>query len=355
MKGLLFTTTLVLLLGIGAVVMGQVPAVLPFQAVITDNGGDLLAPDTEVTFSIYTAETAGSRVWGPEIHSVTPDAAGVVSVYLGAGDTPVPVTAAVFPATADRWLAIEVAGEELSRIRLGSTPFAFNAARLAGLASTAFAAASHTHNHNQITDAVGISQGIGKGINVVIDQTTMEDVITTTLTIPAAGYVLVEASAQARISGTTLANYFAIQIDKTAGGGVDGAYYYNVGGTFPSTASYWFPVSIRRTYLESAAGTYTYRLEALASNADGNKNMWNPTITATYIPKSYGTVSYVVGPEEAGEFDSAEAVTIGNNGDGAGGQTAYLVDLRDLELRAERARADAERAERELLEAKQDR
>ena len=104
MKGLIFITTLVLLLGIGAVAMGQVPAVLPFQAVITDSQGDVLGANTLVTFSIYDAETEGVLMWGPEEHTVTPDNSGVVSVYLGNGDTPVPMESIQFAEVGDRYL-----------------------------------------------------------------------------------------------------------------------------------------------------------------------------------------------------------------------------------------------------------
>jgi hypothetical protein len=80
------------------------------------------------------------------------------------------------------------------------------------------------------------------------------------------------------------------------------------------------------------------------------------TLTATYYPTSYGSVATVVSSAETGEFPSAAAVnvdadptdpaTLGN------GEVLYEVDLRDLELKLARANAEAERARRELEEAR---
>lgn len=163
MKGLVFFATLALL-GLGTGAMGQVPAVMPFQAVLTDSQGDVLAPNTAVTFSIYDAEVDGAVVWGPETHTVTPDNNGVVSVYLGDGDTPEPMNSGAFAVPGERWLAIEIGGGALSRIRVGSTGFAFNAERLGGLPTSSFAPAGHVHNYalNNLTDVNAASPATGQ-------------------------------------------------------------------------------------------------------------------------------------------------------------------------------------------------
>ena len=206
----------------------------------------------------------------------------------------------------------------------------------------------------EIKDEPGIAQGIlNTGSVYVTGETSMIDIITTTITIPAPGYVVLETAGQGAFSGTTSGNYIACQIDKTAGGSRDNNYYHYVGFSAPPNTSYiYLPISIRRTYYESSAGTYTYRLEALDQTLNCSKYIWNPVITATYFPTSYGTVSAIVTSTEAGDFDNAEQIIPASNGpDKSVGETGYRVDLRELELKAARARAAALEAEKELMEA----
>ena len=82
---------------------------------------------------------------------------------------------------------------------------------------------------------------------------------------------------------------------------------------------------------------------------NGSKYMWNPVITATYFPTSYGTVTTVA--QDPGGFTDVEAVQFEDQ-EGGGISTVYHVDLRVLELQAAKARAEAEAAQRRLVEAR---
>jgi len=74
--------------------------------------------------------------------------------------------------------------------------------------------------------------------------TSMMDVVTVTIDIPAPGYVVVEASAEACLYGTTDYNRMSCQIDKTAGGDVIENYYYYVGmEQAPNTQEFSFPIT----------------------------------------------------------------------------------------------------------------
>jgi hypothetical protein len=73
-----------------------------------------------------------------------------------------------------------------------------------------------------------------------------------------------------------------------------------------------------------------------------------PIITALYIPVSYGTVGTFA--TESSGFVSANSELSETPVDGSK-QQLYKIDLRELELRAARERLEAERAEKELLEA----
>jgi hypothetical protein len=209
----------------------------------------------------------------------------------------------------------------------------------------------------EIKDEPGIAQGhVGNSVDVPIGS-TMGDIVTVTLTTPADGYIVVEADGQHGLGGSVTAsyNYAAIQIDETAGGGIDGAYYFFSGFSAAGGARSFFtytPVSIRHAYYKTA-GTYTFRLEAYGVQNETLYNyLWNPTITATFYPASYGTVTAAVTAEEAGRFSDVQRVVSRGQAPGEATVEVDLVDLRELELRATQLRLQAEQAERRLLEAR---
>lgn len=82
------------------------PSKLSYQAVLQTATGDPVTAPVSVTFTIYDAGNGGNAVW-TETRTVTPDAAGRVSVLLGDNT---PIGDAVF-AGADRWLGIQVGAD----------------------------------------------------------------------------------------------------------------------------------------------------------------------------------------------------------------------------------------------------
>jgi len=208
---------------------------------------------------------------------------------------------------------------------------------------------------DEISNEPGIAQGISKATNIFITSTTVyTDVVTVTISTPASGYIVVEAISWTYFFGTTGSNYMLYQIDETAGGSDNIQYYAAVGSAagHVSTSNDFSTAVSRRTY-QKAAGIYTFRLEARKSGA-GTGVFHNPSITAIYYPRSYGAVSIVAPASEAGEFDNATPVPMGENPLGENisqSEQMYVVDLRELELKATRAEAVAEKAKRELLEA----
>ncbi|MEW5702778.1 MAG: hypothetical protein AB1792_11185 [Candidatus Zixiibacteriota bacterium] len=166
------------------------------------------------------------------------------------------------------------------------------------------------------------------------------DVVTVSITVPSAGYIVVQARGLFSPYNTTGCNRIHVQIDETEGGGSDMDNQITVG--LPQYASvtagdYAFPFYVDRIYYAAAAGTYEYRLEGKAhpDNAVGAvSRCFYRGITATFHPTSYGSVVVPM------------AAQVGNPA--TGGSTE--VDLRELEIRTLRARIEAERLARELEE-----
>jgi hypothetical protein len=210
----------------------------------------------------------------------------------------------------------------------------------------------------EILDEPGVAQGhVTNSVNVPVGY-TMGDIVTVALTTPADGYIVVEADGQHALGGsaTSTYNYAYLQIDETAGGGLD-TYHYFISGysSGPAGAHYFYtytPVSIRRAYYKPA-GTYTFRLEGYVYQNESLTNyIWDPTITATFYPTSYGSVTTAVTAEEASRLSNVQRTVSAGQLPQQGSSEGALVDLRELELRDAVARAQAERAHRQLIEAR---
>ena len=116
---------------------------------------------------------------------------------------------------------------------------------------------------NEIMDEPGVAQGHVSGGSVSPPVGgPMGDIVTVTITTPAAGYIVVEADAQHGIAGSATAtlNYSDYQIDETAGGSTDGAHYFASGFNGAAGARNfftWSPISIRRTYFKAGLNART--------------------------------------------------------------------------------------------------
>ncbi len=329
---ILLALTMILSLAVGSV-MAEVPNTMNYQGRLTDGAGDPVADDSySIVFSIYDDETDGTSLWNSGAQSVaTVD--GLFNYALGSNE--------VFPADLfddpARYLGIAVDSdpEMTPRTRLRNVPYSFRTA----------------------IDEPGIAQELSSTVIDVTGENSYITIISVTIDIPAPGYVVVEAIGNAVFHNTTGPNSMFYTIDKgwTSGTG-NRSLYVGFQTDTPSLNMIYFPISSKRTYYETTAGSHTYRLAAHDISMVGTKFIYRPVITATYFPTSYGTVSTMV-QDPSGDFDDAERVSI-ENPDGTS-STAYKVDLRSLELktkeaqlRAREAELEALRLERELNQAK---
>jgi hypothetical protein len=208
----------------------------------------------------------------------------------------------------------------------------------------------------EILDEPGLASNQStRDIDIVVSQ--MVDLDTVTITIPKAGYIFVQGSAAVYLYGTTGMSYAGIQIDESAGGTADANHisWFGFNDAPSDTFKLLTPATATRVYFKSA-GTYQFRLEGMQygyNHAGATSNTTHESIVAMYIPTSYGDVLETVSSDATGEYDNAtpETVTRTNPDGSTTTETVYRVNLRDLELKATRARLAAEQAERELLEA----
>ncbi|PKK83586.1 MAG: hypothetical protein CVT49_08105 [candidate division Zixibacteria bacterium HGW-Zixibacteria-1] len=148
----------------------------------------------------------------------------------------------------------------------------------------------------EILDEPGLSGNVTPA-DILLTQgaTTMQDLVTTIITIPADGYIMVSAGATMEASGTSKASQIYLQIDETAGGNIVSPYFVMSGSGDHDTPSsrHYLSMSVERVYFKSA-GTYEFRLEAKASPDNGSgaeTRMQRPHITAIYLPTAYGQIN----------------------------------------------------------------
>ncbi len=150
-------------------------------------------------------------------------------------------------------------------------------------------------SRREIIDEPGLASNLSGGLLSLPQGTTsMMDVVTTSITTPVDGYIIVRASATLKSSGTSGANQAVFQVDELAGGIAEAPYYQTVGGGDHDSpgSSHYYSVSAERVFIKPA-GSYEFRLEGMASSANGGgavAQIENPTITAMFVPTAYGDV-----------------------------------------------------------------
>ncbi|MBN2375342.1 MAG: hypothetical protein JXD22_03000 [Sedimentisphaerales bacterium] len=209
---------------------------------------------------------------------------------------------------------------------------------------------------SEILDEPGITRGRNSS-TVTISTTGVTNITSSTITIPAAGYIVARAHSFGAIYGTSIGNIITGIETASTTSPTSGEYvcFGSNNESVGATSKYrWGTMAPERVFYVASPGTHTYYYNATRGYTDGTATVSNSKLVLTYFPTSYGTVTTAVSGQESTQFENVIEETI--TSDNAAGtepavETVYTVDLRELELKAAYARAEAERAEKELLEA----
>ncbi len=137
---------------------------------------------------------------------------------------------------------------------------------------------------------------------IILDQNTISavDVITTTITTPIDGYIMVNGGGIVSLDGELGFNQALLQIDETSGGSMVRPYAVQVGVSYGGAslksledATQNMSAQVQRVYFKPA-GTHEFRLEALAAaqnSAQAVTTIYDPYITAVFYPTAYGSVA----------------------------------------------------------------
>jgi len=126
-------------------VSAQVPPLIQFSDVATDEGGNALSGAVSITFSLYTSQQGGESLWQERQNNVQLDSNGHYSVELGI-TKPNGVPTTLFTSGEARWLGVKIDSQaEQPRVLLLSVPYALkagDAATVGGLPPAAFVLAA---------------------------------------------------------------------------------------------------------------------------------------------------------------------------------------------------------------------
>jgi hypothetical protein len=125
----------------------QVPPLIQFSSIATDEGGNPLSGVVGITFSLFNNQQGGEPLWTEKQNNVQIDSAGHYSVQLGI-TKPSGMPATLFTSGEARWLSVRITGQaEQARVLLLSVPYALkagDAATIGGLPPSAFVLAAPT-------------------------------------------------------------------------------------------------------------------------------------------------------------------------------------------------------------------
>lgn len=194
----------------------------------------------------------------------------------------------------------------------------------------------------EMGDEPGVASA-GEGAGNVLLTGGIDQLLTRTITTPAAGYVLVIASCQAQISHTTGTISSADFGVSTLGSSFP--VNQDVDLNLPSTAAsgtYAFPVTVHGLF-SVPGGPITMQFLARRNiGAAGSQQIFDTQLTCVYIPTSYGTVvpTLLGGPPDSKNFRRAPITGM------------EIADEQQQSIRDNMARVERENAEmRKRLEA----
>lgn len=280
--------------------------------------------------SIYTFDGNGSTQWALE-----PDFSGSGAFMIFGNDGVNGTGSIVMESSSGGSPAIYASGAN-----------SFFAVAGANSGDAAVSVANNAISSPEILDEPGLANNRVGSAGAVTVPTSLGSVLSRTITVPAAGYVLVLVDGDVALSHTSGSgnSYVEWVIDDVAGGfgsGADDMLHQIPSGA--ATGTYDFAVSSHAVYSVPAAGSYTYHLNMNEVGA-GTATLFDAQLTVIYFPTAYGTVN----PSFTG--DDFRGGAYGNVG-------PTRPALSGAEIAAERAKSQADnmaRMQAEMLAMKQE-
>lgn len=298
--------------------MAAAPSLVNYSGVLTDAGGLPQVGSFNVQFRVYDQEISEATPLWAELQSVTTDADGRFSVLLG---SITPLTSPVFAGT-DRWLGIRVGTdpEMTPRTRIASVPYALRTATVS--ASDNSEEPGIASNNNNVTP-----------ITMVAFAT--EVLVSRSITVPAAGYVLALATCQVSAAGVADSAEFWLQDNNGPVIGSRTRYTSTLSGKVDDA------ITLQAIFqVPSGASTFSLRGMELS----GSFGVFYRQLSLVWFPTAYGIHSQPSAPNSGGDLSDAIPDAIDD-----GLENHSLTDT-DWQMELDAIRTQAESAIRKLTE-----
>jgi hypothetical protein len=337
-------------------ISSQVPPLIQFSSVATDEGGNTLSGVANITFSLYAAQQGGEPLWTETQNNVLLDPTGRYSVQLGITQANgVPTT--LFNTGEARWLGVQIAEQaQQPRVLLLSVPYALkagDAATIGGLPPSAFmlATPAGTDAASTISAVTSAPQGSEPPAGTITGTGTADFIPLWTTTSNIASSVLFQSGtgSTARVGvGTTTP---ASTLDVKGGGTIRGTLTLPAIGAATATAGRNSqPLSLAASAFNSSSSTalnQTFQWQSEPASNDtaapsGTLNLLfgegatKPSETGLHIA-SDGQITFATGQNFPGTGDGTiTAVTAGSDltGGGSSGAVTLNVDTTKVPLLA---------------------
>ena len=264
-----------------------------FQGTLANGSGSTLPDgDYQLTFRLWNAANGGSVVW-TENQTVSQNR-GIFNAVLGLN------VQLAMSFDEPYWLSVQVGQDaELSpRTRLTSVPYAIMATAVPagsiGSDEIATGAVTGAEVQDGALAADDLGDEPGLSMNALNNQiglgTTPVDLTSSTITIPAPGYVIAMGNAHAGIvHATGTSDRIDLSISQTSGGMSTSEEYFLIQLNV-AAGTFFIPMHIQQTYHYDTAGTKTVYLVA-ESDFGTDTYVRGRSLILLYVPTTYGTVT----------------------------------------------------------------
>jgi len=144
-----------------------------------------------------------------------------------------------------------------------------------------------------IIDEPGIARNYVTG-SITIATTGVTNVLSSSMNVPAAGYIIARANANCGLRGTILGGVMAsIEMNNTSVNSNEAAYFgYSDVTVFPGASDFtWGGINCEQIFAVGGAGTYTYYLNAQRSYTSGSAWFFYIKLELIYFPTRYGAIT----------------------------------------------------------------
>lgn len=156
------------------------------------------------------------------------------------------------------------------------------------VSDTTISSSQVNQNFTTLGNAMPAVKTVSGTNSSVFTSTTAKNIVSLTVTPPANGYIILNASSTVGINQTTPAsNYVSIYLTKTSNGTSSQKTFFCLDTSGGSADRSWAPLSMTKVYSVTGGVATTFYMTAQRDSSGNNSiyvGYYDATLTATYVP-----------------------------------------------------------------------